>query len=87
MKRNNGFAHIILIVMFVVIALGVVGYYAMSRKGMKETSQTNSQSSVTPMPSLSPANDAATIQKEFDQTELESVDTEFSSISAQVKGL
>ncbi|MBP7118813.1 hypothetical protein KBA63_01895 [Candidatus Woesebacteria bacterium] len=85
MKRNTGFAHIILIVMFVVVALGVVGYYAMSQKGMMGTYQT--ESTVTPMPSLSPANDVTTIQKEFDQTELESVDTEFSSISAQVKGL
>ncbi len=87
MKRNTGFAHIILIVMFVIVALGVVGYYAMSQKGMMGTYKSDSQSTVTPMPSLSPANDAATIQKEFDQTELESVDTEFSSISAQVKGL
>lgn len=88
MKKTNGFAHILLLLLFVAIAVGVVGYYAIKQKSTLNTA-TDITGAVTtsPLPSISPSTDINTIQEEFNETNVESVDGEFSSMSAQVKAL
>lgn len=88
MKKTNGFAHILLLLVFVAIAVGVVGYYAIKQKSSLNTAiDTTGIVTASPLPSISPSTDINTIQEEFNETNVESVDGEFSSMSAQVKAL
>jgi flagellar basal body-associated protein FliL len=88
MKKTNGFAHILLLLVFVAVAVGVVGYYAIKQKSSLNTAvDTTGIVNASPVPSISPSTDINTIQEEFNETNVESVDGEFSSMSAQVKAL
>lgn len=99
-NNTKGFSSILVFFLVGVILLGIgaIVYFSVSRSGDmsyggvsntdKATPSAGASATVsTPMPTISSDTSQSTIDKEIDQTVIDSVDSEFESLSTSVKDL
>lgn len=99
-SNYRGFSSLIVFFLVGLLLLGVsvvvyfslntnsgMGYGGLSNSDKKTPSAGSSATVSTPMPTISADSSQSTIEKEIEETVLESVDSEFESLSTSVKDL